>query len=348
MGCGSSRGTLAQRLESLDGEAAKSLVAKEVQKGLEAQLHAATLGRFNDNGWTVSWSGSAHWGSGARGSGRQCPRRQCPRLALHAVRRSVAGRCSPAVPTAIWSWQAEGPILAEAVLRRVKAKALEALLVAGAKITPEVHLALLTRLNGSHGDDPRSVVKVFLDHGLDVNLVDSSEHGGGRTLLMAAICSGDVQLVEETGPGTQCNRAAPLVAAAQAHEEEVDILLQRGAAVTTKNEDGHSAVMSARLASLAPNLRLSNAGGLAPLVFLGTPWDWEQLQNAVYHRYFTDQSAIPTAVTQFFPWVSSLGVLQGLLGAALLDSYHLNHMAGDGACDSEKTDDDVLYHDLPR
>lgn len=37
MGCGSSRGTLAQRLEGLDGEAAKALVAKEVQKGLETR-----------------------------------------------------------------------------------------------------------------------------------------------------------------------------------------------------------------------------------------------------------------------------------------------------------------------
>ncbi|CAL1162307.1 unnamed protein product [Cladocopium goreaui] len=107
MGCGSSRGTLAQRLEGLDGEAAKALVAKEVQKGLDLN-------------------------------------------------------------------SADGTILAEAVLRRVKAKALEALLVAGAKITSEVHLALLTRLDASHGDDPRSVVKVFVDHGLDVNLVDPS------------------------------------------------------------------------------------------------------------------------------------------------------------------------------
>lgn len=34
MGCGSSRGTLAQRLEGLEGEAAKALVVKDLQKGL--------------------------------------------------------------------------------------------------------------------------------------------------------------------------------------------------------------------------------------------------------------------------------------------------------------------------
>ena len=36
MGCGTSR-SLAQRLEGLDGEAARALVAKEVQKGLAAR-----------------------------------------------------------------------------------------------------------------------------------------------------------------------------------------------------------------------------------------------------------------------------------------------------------------------
>lgn len=35
MGCGSSRGTLAHRLEGLEGEAAKALVVKDLQKGLE-------------------------------------------------------------------------------------------------------------------------------------------------------------------------------------------------------------------------------------------------------------------------------------------------------------------------
>lgn len=37
MGCGSSRGTLAQRLEGLEGEAAQALVVKDVQKGLETR-----------------------------------------------------------------------------------------------------------------------------------------------------------------------------------------------------------------------------------------------------------------------------------------------------------------------
>ena len=37
MGCVGSSGSLAQRLEGLDGDAAKALVAKEVQKGLDSR-----------------------------------------------------------------------------------------------------------------------------------------------------------------------------------------------------------------------------------------------------------------------------------------------------------------------
>ncbi|CAK8991187.1 unnamed protein product [Durusdinium trenchii] len=197
MGCSAGRGTLAQRLEGLDGEAAKALVAKELQKGL-----------------------------------------------------ALNGTDAP---------------LPEAVRRHVKAAGLEALLAAGAPICEEVLVALLARLRV--GED-RAVVNVFLDHGMDVNTQDPSPDA--ETLLMAVIRSGDVATVEDL-----LNRGAdvmktdskgntPLhVAAARADEAIVDALLQRGAVVTNKNEDGHSAVMSARLASLAPNLRLSGAGGWA-------------------------------------------------------------------------------------
>ena len=37
MGCSAGRGTLAQRLDGLEGEAAKALVAKELQKGLDSR-----------------------------------------------------------------------------------------------------------------------------------------------------------------------------------------------------------------------------------------------------------------------------------------------------------------------
>ena len=42
MGCVGSSGSLAQRLEGLDGDAAKALVAKEVQKGLDSRFHYCT------------------------------------------------------------------------------------------------------------------------------------------------------------------------------------------------------------------------------------------------------------------------------------------------------------------
>eukprot|EP00434_Breviolum_minutum_P002951 symbB.v1.2.002591.t1/scaffold135.1/size305288/11 len=192
---------LAQRLEGLDGDAAKALVAKEVQKGLDLTTDVAE-------------------------------------------------------------------VLPEALQRHVKVQALEALLIAGAPITPSVQCALLARL-ADKSNDASNLVKLFVDHGLDVNFADPSPDGGGRTLLMVAICSGDSSLVEEVlnlnadVSKSDLQQNLPLhVAAAEAQEAAVDLLLQRGASVTSKNGDSQSAVMSARLGSLAPNLRLSKSEGI--------------------------------------------------------------------------------------
>lgn len=150
MGCGSSRGTLAQRLEGLDGEAAKALVAKEVQKGLETRQRYgnATVGPNAPvlmhsrapvkHGQTLLKHVKTTISTLIYQLYVQCkPWNPNNPSDIGSNRHRLCTAESDSDPGAVVASQrftqdlnsADGTILAEAVLRRVKAKALEAGLI---------------------------------------------------------------------------------------------------------------------------------------------------------------------------------------------------------------------------
>eukprot|EP00931_Biecheleriopsis_adriatica_P084307 TRINITY_DN5808_c0_g1_i2.p1 TRINITY_DN5808_c0_g1~~TRINITY_DN5808_c0_g1_i2.p1 ORF type:complete len:843 (+),score=203.10 TRINITY_DN5808_c0_g1_i2:55-2583(+) len=207
--------------------------------------------------------------------------------AVLLLRRELQAGLDPNAPDAN---TCETP-LATAIRLRVPLEGLEALLKAGARageeeggsssssssagpaVTAEQALFALLQDNSMQAKTQptrRDVAMLLVKSGLSANVVDAGEHCQGNSLLVASLKAGEVGLAQDLLAARAMVQASDSagntglhVAAALADGGMIELLAQNGADLKAKNGDGHSPVMCCRLGAIAPELRLSPAGGWA-------------------------------------------------------------------------------------